>query len=291
MKHILFLAALALIGAGCAQTPSAALSPTAAAAPKRLSSPRFWRLTFDRRLEQNDFAAPILNVDFGDDTLPFLVNTGVRGHIIDNWAAQEAKLPVDRGLAHLSFEISNDKRGPQDFRVQKLNTKYEQNGVAGSLSPQLLIEPDQAIALDFFNSKFYHGPFEVLMSQQHATLVSDGAPEVCASETPGEAPLYLLMVKVDDIPLRLLMDSSAEGVSVIANQPAAEKLNKEGAITFFKQRRGKVSIGGKTVTRLVTVLEKSALPCNAEGVVGMDTLKLCTIVLDQKRVGLNCLNN
>jgi len=287
MKHILLLV-LGLILGGCASDGST--KPHASAKVVNPNATTVWRLTFDKRLEQNDFAAPIVNVDFGDETLPFLVDTAATSHVIDQWAAKLTGLPVENDRLTTAFEIDDDKMPAAGFTVAKLNSRYEDSGVAGSLSPQLLMG-DKAIALDFLNSKFHRGDFDALMADRNAEVVTAETGKICPEQGPAKTNLYVLTVKIDNIPLKLLVDSNAEETAVIAGHAAAMKLSKEGKSNFSRLHKGKVTVGGKTVTRMVDILDMPNLPCGVEGVLGMDVLKLCTLVIDQKRMGLRCNND
>lgn len=281
MKHTLSIL-LAITLGGCASEPKKI-------EPKQEPTATVWRLTFDKRLEQNDFAAPILNVDFGAETFPFYVSTASASHTIDTWAAGLTKIQVANNLMKSHVEIDDDYIADLSFNVAKQNSRFEANGVAGWLVPQLLINSQRAVAVDFFNSKFYLGKFESLLKERGAVVVSETQGNVC--QGANQTPLYLLVVKIDDVPVTLLVDSVAEDTILSEGQPVAKKLSSSAKSKFTKFLNAKVNVGGKTVTRMVEIEPVTNLPCAAEGVIGMDVLKLCTLVLDQQRFGVNCITD
>lgn len=283
MNRIHLLALVVLLG-GCA-SKSTVNNPKAESIVSKM-----WRLTFDRRLEQNDLAAPILNVDFGSETLPFLVNTASTTHVIDTWAAKATKLPIKNAIIHAPFEINDEVQANANFYVSTLNSRFEENGVAGHLSPQLLTQ-GKAIAIDFLNSKLYRGEFSELVKLNYGLVVTGAAGRVCPNQGPAEASLYVLQVKIDGQPLNLLVDSSAEDTTISAAHPVTKKLAKDGKTNFSKLHKGTVSVGGKTVERLIDVKEFTDLPCNVDGVLGMDVLKLCTLIFSKQELALNCIND
>lgn len=285
MKHILLLALVVLFG-GCASS-----AKKTGPLLDMEASPNMWRLTFDKRLEQNDFAAPILNVDFSNDTLPFLINTSSPTHTMDTWAAASVKLSEKSpDVIKTALRIDGETLEPANIYVSKMNSRYEQNGVAGSLSPQLLLK-SKAIALDFLNSKLYRGEFADLAKQHMANPVTTETGSVCRDQGPEKASLYILRVKVNGESINMLVDSSAEDTTLATSHPLAEKLRKHGKASYSKLYKATVMIDGKTISRHLDIKNFSELPCKAEGLLGMDVLKLCNIVISNTELAINCRNN
>lgn len=283
MKHILFVTAALLLN-GCASKSTTSKENNPAINQVVTSTPKMWRLTFDKRLEQNDFAAPILNLVFGSETLPFLVNTSSTSHSIDQWAADALKLTPANNIISTDFKIYSQALPLANFQVTKMNPRYEENGVAGFISPQLLIT-ENAIALDFLNSKVFQDKFDNLVGQYN---VKDSKIDACLKQGPEGASLYIVPVKINGSDLNMLVDSSAEDTTIKQSHPLAKSLLKDGNGKLFKLHKVKVSITGKTVTRLIDIKELPSLPCKADGLLGMDVLKLCVLIMDKNQLAVNC---
>lgn len=277
MNHILFLV-LTLILSGCASKSKVMEEPVAS------KSSRFWRLTFDKRLELNDFAAPILNLDFGNETLPFLVNTASTFHSIDTWAAEVLNFKSNQNVIQTSFKIYSYPFAKANFHIKKMNSRYEENGVAGLVSPQLLMEND-AIALDFLNSKVYRGKYDELINKYN---VVEQIGNACTNQGQEKASLYIVPVKINESVLNLLVDSSAEDTTIKASLPFSKSLNQKLNGKIIKLHKIQLSIAGKKVTRLIDIKKLPELPCKADGLLGMDVLKLCILVLNKDKYALDC---
>ena len=283
MKHILFVT-VALILNGCASKPTAPKENNPTVNQVAATTSKMWRLTFDKRLEQNDFAAPILNLDFGSETLPFLVDTSSTSHSIDKWAADALQISSGDNVIQADFKIYAQEFPAANFQVTKMNPRYEANGVAGHISPQLLIG-ENAMAMDFLNSKMFHDTFEHLAQQFN---VNENKTSACLKQNSKGTSLYILPVKINGSELNMLVDSSAEDTVIKLNHPLAKDLLKNRNGKLFKLHKVKISLAGKKVSRLIDIKELPSLPCKADGLLGMDVLKLCILIMDKNQLAINC---
>ena len=296
---------------------SIAVASAVAAAPA--SEGRRIALAYDPRLIEADFPTPALRMRVGGRTAWFLVDTGAGVHLIASWFVKAAELTTDEGLGRevtgvdatgrpMAFRGLRDVTGVLDdgsplrlpiAAVTDFAPEFEEADVAGALSPQLLAAAGEAAALDLRVPELRLESFAAAVSRLGARRVPRERAEICGSPT-GKIPNLLFAIPITARGRKgsLLMDSGARVTKLVPGSSLVRGLRLEvggrttgltGTAQTFSLIRGlRVEFAGYARELDARVAGRGHGVCGRDGLLGLDALASCAVVLGEHDVAVAC---
>jgi predicted aspartyl protease len=302
---------------GAASSSAAATSASSSRAPSR--APRLAPLKFE--LRGRFFPLPLVHGTIGGQPAWMLVDTGANSHVIASWLAKKAGLTLkslgDVGTDHTGKSVTTysvehpnvaiDAWGTLDdgpMLVTEIPEPIEKLGIGAFISPQWLSAHGEAIVIDFVSKELRSMPYAdalASVARRGKPLVPSGG-RIC--EDTGSAIKGLAFVipgVVDGQAVDLLVDTGAHRTDLLTSARAGQKLaprsvaNAEqmyaasGLVKTRIVKGAQVKVGEWTITADVDLIPGSADPvCPRDGVVSMDVLKSCVLVLGRKEMTGRC---
>jgi hypothetical protein len=317
------LAVAALVAVSCAGTPSGsrpytAWAPRVAGPPGLEDSPprtaRSVRLTFE--LDGRPFPLPLVHGSVGGEPTWMLVDTGTNSHVLAGWLARrlgyKAAARGDVGTDHAGHEISTTRvehasvtidgwgtlaDGP--ILVAEIPSPIEKLGIGVFLSPQSLAE-GASVVLDLPGREMHLASYSSAEKELRArgrAITPEGGLACVDDEGSIRGLAYVIPAEVARERVMLLVDSGAERTDVFAESKVGRTLlprsapNKEqmyaasGRIQTRTVRKVPVSLGGWSGQADVDIIPGTSDPyCPRDGVVSMDVLSSCVLVLGPGRM-------
>lgn len=264
---------------------------------------------------------PIVDGTVNGHRVQLLLDTGASLSVIAGWFARKARLDVRPApntmrdsvgatvQAQLARDVDVDVIGwgrvaEHDMLVAELPPFFEQANVGVILSPQHLVPADEAVILDLRHGRLTAGPaFEAILRFERDAGPWLTRPWVRAcgdviSALPNVK--FSVPVTLDGQTAVLDLDTGAEHSSVHSASKAGEALG-----THAQASRNAAGIGGATSARVARdtriavgeVVAKAdvtltpsgeTVTCPSDGLLGMDVLQRCTLVLTRLQAFVRC---
>lgn len=307
---------LGLVGCGPATTAEPRL---AAGVGKPLTKRALLRYDIRGR----PFPLPIVSGTIAGQPVLMLVDTGANSHIVAGWFARKMKLPMkklgDIGTDHVGRSIATYRLDEVDIAVDdwgKLSSTtllatevpevLEKLGIGAFISPQRLDEEGDSVVLDLARGEMRSAWFDV----QQKALAESGTPlfELDSARTCDDAdgPIrglsYVIPSTIESQKVSLLIDTGAQHSDLFVSSPPGQRLaekstpNKEalytasGKVQARTLKSAHITTGSFAVTSDVGLIQGTPdAACPRDGVLAMDVLRSCTILLGRARVFGRCL--
>ena len=285
----------------------------------RTYTPRKAKLRYE--IHGRAFPLPLVTGTIAGQPVLMLVDTGANSHVIAGWFARKLGLPMkklgDVGTDHVgktiaTFRIEKPELTIDDWGaltpVPVLATDVpeviEKLGIGAFISPQRLVEEGDAVVLDLAKGELRPAWWDEARYELSATglpLVITEARACEETEGPIKGLAYVLPATVESQRVELLLDTGAQHSDVFTTSVAGQKLaaqsivNKEpmytasGKISARKLKSARISAGSFGVTTDVDLIGGTAdSSCPRDGVLAMDFLRSCTLLLGRSRVYGRC---
>ena len=251
-----------------------------------------------------------------------LVDTGANSHVIAGWFARKLGLSMkklgDVGTDHVGKTIATfridkpelviDEWGPLEpmpVLATDVPEMIEKLGIGAFISPQRLVEEGDSVVLDLAKGELRPAWWD----DAHDELAAAGVPLVLVearacqeSEGAIKGLAFVLPATVDSQRVELLVDTGAQHSDVFTTSLAGQRLaaqsmvNKEamytvsGKISARKLKGARVGSGSVSVTTDVDLIGGAPdAGCPRDGVLAMDVLRSCTLLLGRSRFYGRCL--
>ena len=279
-------------------------------------------LRYDAALVKNDFASPAARVTFNGRTAWFLVDTGAGVHMLCSWFVAAAGLREDPTLAdaisgvdstgqRVKFRGLRSQAGRlEDGRPLTLDLatvgdfppEFEQQDIGGVLSPQLLAGPGEAAVLDLRVPELVFEPFAGAVRRLGARKLPRDRVRFCGSiDSPVANLVFAIPVTIRNHEGALILDTGAKATKLVSSSRLVRGVALEGAggrttgvsgteQSYSLARPLDVKFAGYTATLAPRVAEATAGACGSEGLLGLDALGRCALVLGRKDVAIKCGN-
>jgi hypothetical protein len=245
----------------------------------------------------------------------FLVDSGASTHVLADWFVKAARIPTSEtgSTAQGSSGKTTRERvaralaghwgDGQPFHLNQaavvsFPAYFESLHIGGLLSPQLLAPPGTAAVLDLKNPSLHFSPFARAVSDLPAS--SESPTPACRSpKSVFENRQYLTPVSVANTTDLMLVDTGATKTIFARTSAIAQVIESRSEAGTPSQ-----SVGGEVAARRVVhdvsvirggqriALDPSlgdvAPPCNAQGILGMDALRRCVLILGDNTMALSC---
>lgn len=304
---------------------SASPSPTLAVATgaAKASPPTGGRrVTLRYELHGKSFPLPLVHGTVAGAPTWMLVDTGANSNVIAAWLARQVGLPLkklgDLGADHAGRTIATyrvdhaavtiDEWGALadiPLLATEVPTMLEELGIGMFVSPQRLVEGDGgSVVLDFPVGEMRAAHYDEAVHKlgRHGTSLAPNGGRVCEDDaTPIQGLAFVLPATVEGRGADLLVDTGAQRTDLLANSAAGKALasrsiaNKEqlyaasGRMMARLVRGATVSVGDYAVHADIDLIPGAADPfCPRDGVVSMDVLRSCVLVLGKTSMAGRC---
>ena len=298
----------------------AAATSNGGAAPGRPALTRHAKLVYEVR--GRAFPLPVVTGTIAGQPVTMLVDTGANSHIIAGWFAKKFNLPMKKlgegGTDHVGKTIATYRIEKPDMAIDgwgalangpviatDVPDVIEKLGIGAFISPQRLLEEGDSVVLDLAGGAIHSAYWDDAQYE----LSAAGTPFIGAEEAracdEADGPIrvlaFVVPATVESQKVSLLVDTGAQHSDVFTSSAAGQRLasqsivNKEpmytasGKISARKLRGAKVAAGSHVVTTDVDLIGGSSdTSCPRDGVLAMDFLRTCTLLLGQKRLYGRC---
>jgi predicted aspartyl protease len=273
-------------------------------------------LSYNANLAAIGFPSPVLRATVNGQAVWFLVDTGASVHTLASWFATATHLGLhDTKTTVVGSTGATSKTrsaGPiqletrdggtitvRDALVADFPQTFADQHIGGLISPQLLAPAGQAVILNLSTPSLSFAPFDgALATLGLAPSAATASAHVCPTGGPPPGRTYGASVTIAGITADMTTDTGATVTSVGSTRVVR-------ALTARSQQNGRVEgIGGgpqaaKTVAGVTivrggaakkadVVLGGTSAGCGADGLLGMDVLRGCTLVLGEKTMAWSC---
>lgn len=264
-------------------------------------------LRYDTALSAAGFPSPVLDVVVNGRRAVLLVDTGASVHTLAKWFVDAAKLtpqPTDHtvtgstGAVTRVDVVANVEARLVDGRlvipqaiVADLPPLFEQHRIAGLLSPQLLAGAGEAVLFDLRRPR---------LSIRPDNTPPSGRDRVCVNgESAFRNRLYATAVTIAGTEASLLVDSGATRTTIRVDSTAGKALRGRaveggenrgvgGAVDRLLVASGVAVRRGSANAVMDVRLGTGQNACGADGLLGMDLLKGCSVLLGESSSALRC---
>jgi predicted aspartyl protease len=273
-------------------------------------------------LNGRKFPLPLVHGAIAGIPVWMLVDTGANSHVIASWVARKAGLPMrplgDVGSDHTGRAVTaytvdhpamtiDDWGGLADgpMLVTDVPEPIERIGIGAFVSPQWLAAPGEALVLDLASREMHTAPWDEASQSLDAQAGQEIAPRgvrLCkddASTIKGLA--FVLRASVDGHGVDLLLDTGAHRTDLLTTSATGRALSARatpsreqmyaasGLVKTSLVRAADLRIGEWSLTSDIDLVPGVADPlCPRDGVVSMDALQSCTLLLGRNGVRGRC---
>jgi hypothetical protein len=269
---------------------------------------------YDPALAATGFPNPFLKAKIAGQEAIFILDTGSNRNFLADWYVRLAKIPtramtdsmvngsVIPRIAHrIQGRWSDGQRfNLKDTMVVPFPPYFESNHIGGIVSPQFLTPVGLAAVLDLKTPSLRFAPFTRALSDMQQSNPSSGRPplhQACHSEEADQ--MYLAPVTVAGVTDLVTIDTGAtktvfsDGSNIAhaiadrsepgpPSEQLAGKMNGERMV-----RNVQLTRGGRSV-ELNPSIAKPSWPCNSQGLLGMDALRNCLLILGKDQMAFKC---
>jgi hypothetical protein len=289
--------------------------PTLDLAPATFSLP----LHYNSKLRHQGFPSPLVRLRVGDHEAVFIVDTGASVNTVAAWFAREARLNVRDSDATVSGStghqtkiqtVSNvlglfENRIPvhlTEANVVDFPPVFQANRLGGLLSPQLLASNGEATVLNLRVPSLKIEPFDSAIAELGlagpGTYVGTHACTNCESLLFNRQ--YMVPVSVSGVDAILLLDTGATHTLVTLKSRVGQSLtgrsvagqHTQGVGGTVEENRSvsqvRVEFAGAKILIDNIIIGGAATDCGPDGLVGMDALRSCVLVLGKSTAAIAC---
>lgn len=301
----------------------ATATPGDASAPEPPTAKVTRRAPIEYAINGKPFPLPIVKGTIAGQPVRMMLDTGANSHIVAGWFMRKAGLAGKKlgegGTDHAGTAIETFRIDKPEIAIEgwgdttatsvvatDVPKEIEKLGIAAFLSPQALATTSDAVVLDLAGSELRASPWDdaraALANKTGWVSFLSSAPRLCEQDSGAIHVLsFVVPVTVEAQKVWLLVDTGAQHSDVFASSSAGKKL----APRSVAGKEGIFTAAGKTVTRVVQGAELSAgafsvktdldlipggadLWCPRDGVVAMDLLRSCTLLLGKGKLEGAC---
>jgi hypothetical protein len=272
---------------------------------------------YDAALAAKGFPSPLVKARIAGREALFIIDSGASVNVLADWYARLAEVPTTTaagtatgsGGKTAAVRRAHRLRGHwsngQGFTLQEaivvaFPPLFETLRLGGLVSPQLLAPVGTAAVLDHKMPSLEFKPFARAMSDLHLSQAIKDPQQVCRNpDSQFVNRVYLAPVTTAGVTDLVLIDTGATKTILSADSKIAHAIEtnselgprSEGAGGEVNGQRMVRNVqllrGGKTVAVNPSIGEVSA-SCDAKGLLGMDALRSCLLVLGDSEMAFSC---
>ncbi|HEX4515843.1 MAG TPA: pepsin/retropepsin-like aspartic protease family protein [Polyangiaceae bacterium] len=307
------------IACGGSQSGKTGVAQNASATPAGHDDPKELRhVDLELAINNKPFPLPIVHGTVAGVPTLFLVDTGANAHILAGWIARKAQLTTrafgDTGVDHAGRSIET-RRAPhpqvhidnwgdlddEPMLVTDIPEAVARLGIGGFLSPQQLASDDVSVVIDFPKSEMRQVRHGDALDAPGSALALD-APRACIDkDSPLQGLAFVVKADIEGNAADLLLDTGAHHSDLLSTSKPGKALlpRSEASRESVYAASGKVTprtvhhahmhVGALEVVRDVDLIPgREDDFCPRDGVLAMDVLKQCVVMLDRQTVSGLC---
>lgn len=274
---------------------------------------------YDPALAAQGFPSPLVKARIAGHEAIFIVDSGASANVLADWYVKVAGIPA---VSSDSTAVDNAGKAVPERLVHRLHGRWR-NGqrfnlneaivvafpplfkslhLGGLVSPQLLAPPGMAAVLDLRVPSLRFEPFARAQSDlrrpQGSTVTLDLTPPCRNADSKLVNRLYVARATIAGVTDLMLVDTGAtattlSGKSQIVpaieggSEPGPRSEGVGGEVKGRMVRDVRLVRGGRIVTLSLSIGEVSER-CGVQGILGMDALRSCLLILGEKEMAISC---
>jgi predicted aspartyl protease len=275
-------------------------------------------LRYDKTLIGLGFPSPLLRAMLRGRRVWFIVDTGASVHTLASWLVSAVHLEPRETKATATGStgaetpvrvVSNETVQLPGSRTLTLREAivvdfpsiFADHGIGGLLSPQLLATEPAASVLDLRVPSLRLEPFDAAVTRlgRNRPLITSGSRVCRNQESPFKNRLYAALVTANGISGTLLVDTGATGTVAVPGSGIADALSDlasesertrgvGGNVQTTRKAPNVRFTRGGTASTIPVTIGGSASSCGPDGLIGMDALRRCVLVLGGSAFAWSC---
>ena len=273
-------------------------------------------LAYNADLAALGFPSPLLRATVKGQVVWFLVDTGASVHTLARWLVTSIHLGTHETKTTLLGStgatskagavdpVQLDTRdggalGVRDAVVADFPQVFADQHIGGLLSPQLLAPAGQAAILNLRTPSLSFAPFDgAVAALGLGPSAAMAGTHLCPSEGPPPGHSYGTSVTIAGIPADMTTDTGATSTLVASTRIARALASRSeqngevqgvgGGAQAAKTVSGVTIVRGGAAKKVDVILGGTSAGCGADGLLGMDVLRGCTLVLGDKTMAWSC---
>lgn len=275
---------------------------------------------YDSAMTAKGFPSPLLRVRIAGHEAMFPVDSGASTHVLADWFVRTAGIPSSE--TNSTVKGSGGKTAPEravhqlhgywsDGRSFNLNeaavvsfpSYFESLQIGGLLSPQLLAPSGLAAVLNLKAPPLNFSPFSKALSDlrlsKSSKLTINRATACRNSSSVFENREYVTPVAAGRVADLMLVDTGATKTILsreskivqaieMRSEPGTSTESVGGAVDARRVVHGVQLMRGGARLAVNPSIGSVEAPCSAMGILGMDALQGCVLVLGAEELALSC---
>jgi hypothetical protein len=255
---------------------------------------------------------------FNGQTAWFVFDTGAGAHTLARWFVDAADLDVDSSMVGLTArdatgnpvaltvvqdlvaELGNDRKlSVGTAVVANFPPMFQAAQIGGLLNPQLLARDGEAVVLDMRVPELRIESFDQAVHRLGAKILAREELDICISAAAAIPNLvFAVAVGVGDREGRLQLDTGADVTTInrgsqlirdVALEPGGQTMGIAGQAGAYELARNLVlTFAGHSVTTDAQVVESTGRGCGQDGLLGLDAIGRCALVLGPDAMAFAC---
>jgi hypothetical protein len=275
-------------------------------------------LEYNEKLAAIGFSNPLLRGTIRGQTVWFIVDTGASVHTLASWLVKAAHIPTRNTGATATGSTGSDsplrvahnqkirlEHGKSVVRLREaivvdLPPIFEQQRLGGLLSPQLLAASGTAAILDLRAPQLSFRSFDEAVREFAIQKRDSATSRVCSNQgSRFTNRLYAAPISIEGTNGLMLIDTGATSSLLQPESPLSKQLsgrasasgNAQGVGGEAKKMRKvpnvAIELGGAKAIVPISI-GGSAPSCGTDGLLGIDALRRCVLVLGQSSFAFTC---
>lgn len=269
------------------------------------------KLAYETSLSKEGFSSPVLKGAVGSKmTGYFLIDTGATSNVLASWYVQGLpqvkksvmEVPDSTGnmikvvLVKSDFKIGSKIIKDLNFLVADLPPDFNKNKIAGLISPKSL---SSVVVIDFKTPQLTLGDsMESMQKLSKIELIPRTQQTACVAPF---SSLFSVDVTIRKQTTKLLVDSGSETTKIFLEskigqslKSIAQKTEKQTSgvsgnkVDLLKLPNGPIQFADYQKTISVLIQDAHGKGCPSDGLLGMDLLKNCILLMAKEDIGISC---
>jgi hypothetical protein len=275
---------------------------------------------YDPGLAAQGFPSPLIKAEIGGHEALFIIDSGSSVNVLADWYAEEAEIPIRESSSTVkgsggmetgtrsAFQLQGRWSDGRQFALKEalvvaFPQLFKSLHLGGLLSPQLLAPAGTAAVVDLRIPTLRFASFARALSELQRSKSSSGPhalSRVCENAdskfvnrqylTPVTAAGVTDLMLVDTGATKTIFSDDAKIAHAIesASEPGPFSQGVGGEVNARRIVHGvQLLRGGRAIELNPSIGEVSAY-CGAKGILGMDALRHCLLILGDKKMALDC---
>lgn len=275
---------------------------------------------YDQELAARGFPSPLIKIRIAGHDALFIVDSGAGVNTLADWFAAQAGIATEatssraqgstgkentiRVARNIQGELSDgEPLNLSEAAVVAFPALFESLHLGGLVSPQLLAPRGMAAVLDLTIPSLRFAPFAATVSKLKRAASSSSPSsetEACVNhDSIFVNRLYLTPVSISGMRDLLLVDTGATATIFSEGSKIARELSGRTVPGPQSEGVGGAMVGthlvpavalqrGGSIVTLNASIGDVSRSCDGEGILGMDALRACLLVLGEQSIALSC---